>query len=159
MVRGLDYYTKTTFEIISGSLGSQNAIAAGGRYDGLVEGLGGPSTPCIGFAIGVERLSLILKECGFEKTPLVAFIALGTEEAAINIVNTLRGAGLRVFEDFSTGPLKKRMKTADKLGASHTVILGEDELREGCATVKEMISADQVRVQLADLAGWLKGAR
>jgi histidyl-tRNA synthetase len=157
MVRGLDYYTKTTFEITSGALGSQNAIAAGGRYDGLVEALGGPPTPCIGFAIGVERLSIILKERGFTEAPLVVFIALGAgaEAAAVKVVVGLREAGVRVFEDFSGGALKKRMKTADRLGARYTVILGEDELDEGCATLKDMGSATQLKVPIPELAGRL----
>lgn len=159
MVRGLDYYTKTTFEIVSGSLGSQNAIAAGGRYDGLVEGLGGPPTPCIGFAIGIERLALILKEQGHDVAPLVVFITLGAGavEAGIKVVGDLRNAGLRVIEEYSGGALKKRMKTADRLGAWYAVILGEDELKEGCATVKDMSSAKQEKVPLDGLAARLSG--
>ncbi len=143
MVRGLDYYTKTTFEVTSGGLGSQNAIAAGGRYDELVEALGGPCTPCFGFAIGVERVALLLKEKGFSLKPLAVFIALGPEAEArgMDLVKSLRDKGLRVIEDFSTGTLKSRMKRADRLGARFAIILGEDELKNVVVAVNDMESA------------------
>ncbi len=149
MVRGLDYYTKTTFEIVSSGLGSQNTVAAGGRYDGLVKELGGPDTPCFGFAIGLERLVMLLKEADvLRPAPLVVFIPLGAEAeaSAAALIPGLRDKGLKVIEDFSAATLKKRMKKADKLGASFTVILGEDEIREGVAAVKDMRSATQEKV-------------
>ena len=121
MVRGLDYYTKTTFEITADTgLGSQNAVAAGGRYDGLVEELGGPATPCFGFAIGVERLSLLLGEDIVVKTPVNVFIALGDAPArkGIELIRGLRDKGIIVIEEFSEGQLKNRMKRADRLGAA-----------------------------------------
>jgi histidyl-tRNA synthetase len=148
MVRGLDYYTKTTFEVTSDGLGSQNAIAAGGRYDELVEALGGPVTPCFGFAIGVERVALLLKEKGFSLKPLSVFIALGPEAEArgMALVKSLRDKGLRVIEDFSIGTLKSRMKRADRLGARFAIILGDDELESGVVTVKDMESAVQEKL-------------
>ncbi|MFQ5427822.1 MAG: histidine--tRNA ligase [Thermodesulfobacteriota bacterium] len=149
MVRGLDYYTKTTFEIVAEGLGSQNTVAAGGRYDGLVKELGGPETPCIGFAIGIERLVMLLKETGTVRpAPLVVFITLGTEAEAraVDLIAGLRERGMKVIEDFSTTTLKKRMKKADKLGASFSVIIGEDELGGGVAAVKDMSSAQQEKV-------------
>jgi histidyl-tRNA synthetase len=148
MVRGLDYYTKTTFEVTSGGLGSQNAIAAGGRYDELVESLGGPATPCFGFAIGVERVAMLLKEKGFSLKPLSVFIALGrkAEAEGASFVSSLREKGYRVIEDFSTGTLKSRMKRADRLGARFVIILGDDELESGVVTVKDMESAVQEKL-------------
>ncbi|MFQ5479975.1 MAG: histidine--tRNA ligase [Thermodesulfobacteriota bacterium] len=154
MVRGLDYYTKTTFEIVSGGLGSQNTVAAGGRYDGLVKELGGPSTPCIGFAIGLERLVMLLKESGAAAPPLlVVFIPLGpeAEASAADLIAGLRAKGMKVIEDYSATTLKKRMKRADKLGASFTVIIGEDEIKEGAAAVKDMRTAAQEKVPFDNL--------
>jgi histidyl-tRNA synthetase len=157
MVRGLDYYTKTTFEVTSGSLGSQNAIAAGGRYDDLVESLGGPATPCFGFAIGVERVALLLKDKGFSLRPLAVFIALGPEAEAegVPFVSSLREKGLRVIVDFSGGTLKSRMKRADRLGARFVIILGEDELKGGVVTVKDMESAAQEKLPFDGVAAYL----
>lgn len=149
MVRGLDYYTKTTFEITADTgLGSQNAVAAGGRYDGLVETLGGPATPCFGFAVGVERLALLLGEDVAVKTPVNVFIALGDAPArkGIELISNLRDKGIIVIEEFSEGQLKNRMKRADRLGARHVVILGEDELKQGVVTVKDMATAAQEKV-------------
>ncbi|MBI5492984.1 MAG: histidine--tRNA ligase [Deltaproteobacteria bacterium] len=148
MVRGLDYYTRTTFEITSAGLGSQNAIAAGGRYDGLVEELGGPATPCFGFAIGIERVALIIKEGGVYRKPLAVFIALGAEaeKKGIELLKAWRDRGIRIVEDFSDGSLKSRMKRADRAGARYAVILGEDELKSGTVTVKDMKSAGQEKV-------------
>lgn len=154
MVRGLDYYTKTTFEITADTgLGSQNAVAAGGRYDGLVEELGGPATPCFGFAIGVERLSLLLGEDIVVKTPVNVFIALGDAPArkGIELIRGLRDKGIIVIEEFSEGQLKNRMKRADRLGATHVLILGEDELRQGVVTIKDMASAAQEKVGFEEL--------
>ena len=160
MVRGLDYYTKTTFEITSGGLGSQNAIAAGGRYDDLVESLGGPDTPCFGFAVGVERVALLLKDKGFSLMPLSVFIALGpqAEAAGTSFVASLRESGLRVVADFSDGQLKSRMKRADRLGARFVIILGEDELKDGVVTVKDMQSAAQQKLQFDAVAAYLAAA-
>jgi histidyl-tRNA synthetase len=148
MVRGLDYYTRTSFEITARGLGSQNAIAAGGRYDRLVKEFGGPDTPCIGFAIGVERVALLIKNKGMEKRPLIAFIAMGeeAEERSSNIVDMLREKDLRVSADYGSGSLKSRMKRADRIGARFTIILGEDELAEGVVTVKDMVSGEQERL-------------
>ncbi|MFQ5465004.1 MAG: histidine--tRNA ligase [Thermodesulfobacteriota bacterium] len=155
MVRGLDYYTRTTFEIIAAGLGAQNSVAAGGRYDRLVEDLGGPPTPCFGFAIGVERLSLILSPERFKAPPLVVFIAMGDEAASsgVEVIRRLRAGGLGVVEDFTPGGLKKRMKRADRTGARFTVILGSDELAEGAVTLKDMETSAQERVPIDGLAG------
>lgn len=157
MVRGLDYYTRTTFEVLAsggGELGSQNAVAAGGRYDSLVEELGGPKTPCFGFAIGMERLVLLINKDTLKDMPLIVFIALGKEaqKTCLGLVRGLRDRGARVVEDFSSGPLKSRMKRADRLGASYAVILGEDELASGALTLKDMSTGAQEKVRLDLLA-------
>jgi len=155
MVRGLDYYTKTTFEITATGLGSQNAVAAGGRYDRLVEDLGGPGTPCFGFAVGVERVALLLKEGEVETRPTTVFIALGeeAEEKGIELIRGWREQGIKVVEEFSEGSLKSRMKRADRLGASYAVILGEDELKDGVVVLKDMRTATQEKVRWDAVAG------
>ncbi|MBI2400879.1 MAG: ATP phosphoribosyltransferase regulatory subunit, partial [Deltaproteobacteria bacterium] len=161
-VRGLDYYTRTTFEITADTgLGSQNAVAAGGRYDGLVEELGGPATPCFGFAIGMERLALLIDREQAAKAPLTVFIALGiyAEKKGVELVSAWREAGIRVVEDFSAGGLKSRMKRADRLGADYAVILGENELNEGVATVKDMKQATQETVAWDKVAALIKGSK
>ncbi|GMR04429.1 MAG: histidine--tRNA ligase [Thermodesulfobacteriota bacterium] len=158
MVRGLDYYTKTTFEVTADGLGAQNAVAAGGRYDNLVAELGGPETPCLGFAIGVERLALVLKASGVERTtPLIVFIALGEEAGSrgVDVVRDLREKGLKLFEDFSTGTLKKRMKRADRLGARFVVMLGEDELKDKKVTVKDMSASRQETLSWDVVYDWI----
>ncbi len=145
MVRGLDYYTKTTFEITAEGLGSQNAVAAGGRYDRLVEDLGGPATPCFGFAIGMERVALLIKEKGAAQRPLTVFIALGADaaEKGVELVRGWREKGLSVMVDFSGGPLKNMMKRADRIGARYAAILGSDELKAGQITIKDLKTAGQ----------------
>lgn len=162
MVRGLDYYTKTTFEITASGLGAQNAVAAGGRYDELVSDLGGPPTPCFGFAVGMERVALLLKETGLEtlgikEPPVTAFIALGPEAAktGARLIQGWRGQGIAVVEDFSDGPLKTRMKAADRFGARYAVILGEDELKAGVVTVKDMKTAAQTRLEFERVAAMI----
>ncbi len=155
MVRGLDYYTKTTFEITATGLGSQNAVAAGGRYDRLVEDLGGPKTPCFGFALGVERVALLLKEGEQPARPTTVFIALGeeAEKKGIELLRGWREKGIKVVEEFSGGSLKSRMKRADRLGASYAVILGDDELRDGVVVLKDMKTAAQEKIGWDEVAG------
>jgi len=162
MVRGLDYYTRTTFEITADNgLGSQNAVAAGGRYDGLVEELGGPATPCFGFAIGMERRAMLLNREQVAAAPLTVFIALGidAEKKGVELVSAWREAGIRVVEDFSAGGLKSRMKRADRLGADYAVIVGENELNQGVATVKDMKQATQETVAWDRVADLIKGGK
>ncbi|MBI5599299.1 MAG: histidine--tRNA ligase [Deltaproteobacteria bacterium] len=161
MVRGLDYYTRTTFEVTSGAgtLGAQNAIAAGGRYDGLVEELGGPATPCFGFAIGMERLALLVDRNRVEKRPLVLFLAMGdgAGEKGVEVAARLRDAGLRVVADYAEGSLKSRMKRADRMGAGYVIILGEDEIREGVLTVKDMTTGAQEKIAQDKIPALIKG--
>jgi histidyl-tRNA synthetase len=157
LVRGFDYYTKTAFEFTSGELGAQNAIGGGGRYDNLVEEMGGQPTPAIGFGLGLERLMLTLQGLGVElpiKTGLDAFIAVMGDEArvaAVKLLAELRGSGLRVDMDYTGRSLKAQMKLADKLGARYAVILGEEEVKTSVATLRDMSSSDQRSVAFADL--------
>jgi len=159
MVRGLDYYTKTTFEVTTSTgLGAQNTIAAGGRYDGLVAELGGPDTPCFGFAIGMERLALLLKDTPTAElpveSPLIYFISMGETamQISIELVNRLRGGGARLIADMGNDSLKRAMKKADRIGAAYAIILGPIELEKEAVQIKEMASASQEEVAFNDLS-------
>jgi histidyl-tRNA synthetase len=145
MVRGLDYYTRTTFELVTGLLGSQSAVAAGGRYDGLVSDLGGPAIPGIGFAMGVERVALLLEERQFCRCPDLFIAALGdkAQEGAFVLMTTLQRQGLFVETDLGGKSLKSQMRRSDKLRARYTIILGEDEMLRGTVTLKEMATGAQ----------------
>lgn len=157
LVRGLDYYTRTAFEAIAEGLGAQAAVAAGGRYDGLVAELGGPPTPAIGFAIGLERL-VTLMENGAGDPPLPLFVATLGEAArhhALKLVEALRTAGVVVEMDHSDRSLKAQLKRADRLKARRAVILGAEELATGEATVRDLLTHNQARTPLAGLAARL----
>jgi histidyl-tRNA synthetase len=142
LVRGLDYYCRTSFEVIAQGLGSQNAVCGGGRYDGLVEQLGGPAVPGIGFAIGVERLVMLLQaqEHNLSSTPDLFIVPLGeaAESQAFSIAHRLRQGGYRVELESGSRGLKAQMRRADKLGARYVLILGENELAAGKGTVRDM---------------------
>ncbi|MEW6594966.1 MAG: histidine--tRNA ligase [Thermodesulfobacteriota bacterium] len=156
MVRGLDYYTRTTFELLTDALGAQSAVGAGGRYDGLIEQLGGPKLPGIGFAMGMERLTLLLeqqKSTAVPQTTIDCFIAaLG--EAAVNrafpLLHALRAKGMKAAMDLEGKSLKSQMKQADRLMARYTLILGEEELAKGEAVLRDMASKEQQTVPLGD---------
>jgi len=166
MVRGLDYYTRTTFEFITTDLGAQAAVGAGGRYDGLIEQLGGPKdTPGIGFAMGMERLVLLLqqKQGAWQEesnAPQLFIIALGREamQSCHQLAHALRRGDLRVAMDLEGRSLKSQMKQADKSGAGCVLIVGDDELRDGQGVLRNMQTQEQRRVALeADiLQGILK---
>jgi histidyl-tRNA synthetase len=152
MVRGLDYYAKTTFEVTTDFLGAQNAIVGGGRYDGLVKELGGPDIPGIGFAIGFERLLAMIPEGleSFDVPPDLFIAALGEEaqRLAFRLCNHFRLNGVRTEMDYSGKSLKSQMKRADKFQCSLTLILGEREIREGKAEVRNMRQGTQETVSL-----------
>ena len=145
MVRGLDYYTKTAFEVTTGALGAQNAIAGGGRYDRLVQDLGGPESPGIGFAVGLERLIAVapIPDEDVIRTPDLFIAALGKEaqDFAFVLCNRLRMAGALVETDYGARSLKSQMKRSDKLGCRYTLILGERELQEKKALLRDMKGA------------------
>ena len=160
MVRGLDYYCRTTFELVTGELGSQSAVGAGGRYDGLIGQLGGPDLPGIGFAIGMERLILLLekgkREIPQRKVDLFC-LALGreAEERVFPLVHFLRAKGVMAVLDFEGRSLKAQLKLADRLRASYVYILGERELQEGVGQLRNMATGIQVPVSVhADTAQW-----
>jgi histidyl-tRNA synthetase len=164
LVRGLDYYMRTTFEITAKGLGSQNAVCGGGRYDGLIELLGGPPTKGIGFAIGQDRLILSLQEAG--KAAVAAgrdvYIAWMGEKAwatAIAAARKLRDAGLRVELPPAEQKFGKALGQADKLGARYALILGDDEVVSGQWTVKTLAGGTQEKVAEKELVEWLKRAR
>jgi histidyl-tRNA synthetase len=161
MVRGLDYYTRTTFEFTHGGLGAQSAVLGGGRYDGLSESLEGPKAPGIGFAIGEDRLILALQSQGEPpKEKLQAFVAplgAGMNAHAMKLARELRRAGVSADlgdEDFR---LKKSFETAEKAGAKYIVIVGENELAADTFTVKNLASGEQVQVPRVQLVEYLRG--
>ena len=150
MVRGLDYYTRTTFEMVTGLLGSQSAVAAGGRYDGLISQLGGPSIPGIGFALGVERVALLLGEKDFSRQPdlFMATMGAGERAFAFRLMFDLLQSGVKVEMDYEGKSLKSQMRRADKLGARYCVVIGENEVVSGRAQIKRMADGNQVETQL-----------
>jgi histidyl-tRNA synthetase len=162
LVRGLDYYMRTTFEITAPGLGSQNAVCGGGRYDGLVELLGGPPTKGIGFAIGEDRLMLSLEAAGKVKPePVVdAFIVwmgASAQAAAIKLARKLRDAGVKVEVPAVEMKFGKALGLADKLGAKHAVIIGENEIAAGKFTVKRLADAVQKSLSEEELVAEVKG--
>jgi histidyl-tRNA synthetase len=163
LVRGLDYYMRTTFEIIAPGLGSQNAVCGGGRYDGLVELLGGPPTKGIGFAIGTDRLILSLQESGGMADPsgLDVFIAwFGTTayNAAVALARQIRELGISVELPPVEMRFGKALNLADRLGARHAVIVGDEELAAQVFTVKRLADADQKKLTQADLLTYLRSS-
>lgn len=151
MVRGLDYYTRTTFELVTGLLGAQSAVAAGGRYDGLISDLGGPQLPGVGFAMGVERVALLLAEKEFKKRPDLFIAALGepAQREAFKLMTGLQRRGVSVEIDYEGKSLKSQMRRSDKFKARFTLIIGEDELAKGRANLKNMDAGTQEEVPLA----------
>jgi histidyl-tRNA synthetase len=158
LVRGLDYYTRTTFEVVSGALGAQNSVLGGGRYDGLVKELGGPDLAGIGFALGLERLVMLLPEAAGDRRcdVFLAPLSGGAFDKALLLQRELRRAGLRVALDHAERGLKARLKLADKLGARFVALLGEDELRGGVWTIRDMRGSSQEAVPEARVAEHLK---
>jgi histidyl-tRNA synthetase len=159
MVRGLDYYTRTAFEVVSYQLGSQNAVTGGGRYDNLFQEIGGLDVPGIGFAIGMERLvSLLPKDKEFFQFPHLFVAALGEEtiKEAYRIINQLHLQGIRVELDYEGKSLKSQMRRADKLKAEYVLILGEDEMKRGKAALRNMGSKVQEEIALKDIVNSLK---
>ena len=154
MVRGLDYYTKTAFEIKSGSLGAQNSLAGGGRYDGLVSFLGGPEVPGIGFAVGFERLIACMPQTEINKFQTDIFIAaLGAraQKISFSLTNELRRAGISAAMDYTDKSLKSQMKRADKLNSSFTLIFGDKEIDERRIELRDMKTKNQQVLSLDNL--------
>lgn len=156
LVRGLDYYCLTTFEVTSTSLGAQNAVGAGGRYDGLVQTLGGPPTPAVGFAVGLERMALMLSETALASVPrattiyIAGFGAYGSS-AGLSALEELRLAGIPAVSDFRATSLKSHLRQADRLAARFTLIIGDDEVTKGSGILRDMETKIQQDVLLTSL--------
>jgi histidyl-tRNA synthetase len=166
LVRGMDYYTKTVFEVWAEGIGAQAALFGGGRYDGLAEAIGGPPTPGVGFGCGIERIILALKERGIEPPAaeqpalLVAHFGGATKEAAVQLVSRLRDAGLggRLAFARERRSLKSQMREGGKQGVRFVLIVGESELEAGQVAVRPMTGGEQTLVSMADVVHWLRAA-
>lgn len=154
IVRGLDYYTKTVFEFVSDSIGSQGTVCGGGRYDGLLEELGGAHTPSLGFGMGLERLQLVMEAQGCEfpklQTPDLFIVALGDKATlkAVEIAKDMRDEGFSVMYDLNGRSLRAQMKYADKVGAKFNVVIGDNEVDNKLATLKDMQTGEAKEINL-----------
>jgi histidyl-tRNA synthetase len=155
MVRGLDYYTRTTFEVTCEHLGAQNAVAAGGRYDRLVEDFGGPPTPAIGFAIGMERLVTLVKSCSNDSIPapsvFIASIGASAEREGLAIADQLRKKGIWVELGYAGNSLKSQLRKADRLSSKHVLIIGDDEIKSGRLKWKRLSDGSQGEIPIAEV--------
>jgi histidyl-tRNA synthetase len=161
LVRGLDYYVRTAFEIVSGDLGSQNALAGGGRYDGLSEILGGPPAPAIGFAMGLDRLVMVLpeeKSAQWQWRPklFLAYMGEPAFKKALDIARELRGRGYSCLVDYAAGSLKSQFRLANKIKAEHILIIGDNELARGSYSIKDLDNSRQWEVTLPDLIDYFQ---
>jgi len=158
IVRGLDYYTKTAFEFITEKIGSQGTVCGGGRYDHLIEEIGGPDMPGVGFGLGKERLLLLMESSGHdfggEVKPqiFIAWIGDDAREYSVKLLHELRQKGIRAEMDTKERNLKGQMKYANKLGASYTVVIGDDEIVSGELTLKNMQTSEQTKIRREDIA-------
>jgi len=155
IVRGLDYYTETVFEFTTDKLGSQNAVAAGGRYNNLVEKMGGPSTPATGFALGLERIVLLHEQISDEEFKFltdvyIAWIGEDTFIPAMKIATDLRIRGKSVYIEHDSKSIKSQLKRANKLEAGYTVIIGEEELKSARITVRNMRESSEESIEITD---------
>ena len=162
IVRGLDYYTRTVFEFVSDSIGAQGTVCAGGRYDGLIAGLGGPSTPAVGFAAGLERLLLLMENTGvqFPAAPVPDIYVAGMDEAsramAFSLAAALRRQDISAECDLMERSVKAQLKYADKLGARYVAVIGENELAEGAVNLKKMSDGSSVKLPFGEICNYLK---
>ncbi len=162
IVRGLDYYTKTAFEFISTKLGAQNTICGGGRYDHLSETLGGPPIPGVGFGLGIERLLITMEESGIEipqpegADAFIAFIGEEGKKCGLGLMRKLRKEGLHIEMDDMARNMKGQFKLADRLGAKYTIVLGDDEIKNGKAMVKTMATSEQQEVPFDEIEAFIR---
>lgn len=165
IVRGLDYYTKTAFEIVTNTIGAQGTVCGGGRYDGLVEQLGGPRTPGIGFGLGIERLMIVMEAAGayMPENPapdvMIAFLGDRGRQHAQKLVHDLRKQGLQAMLDVAERNLKGQFKYADRIRANYTVVIGDDEIDSGELTLKDMRTSEQTKIRTEELASMLAAGR
>ena len=161
LVRGLDYYGLTTFEVTTTSLGAQNAVGAGGRYDGLVETLGGPQTPAVGFAVGLERMAMMLSDDAAIPNPgdvTVYMAAFGNQGSptGLSVLEELRRNGIRALSDFRSSTLKSHLRQADRLGCRYALLLGDDEVLKGSAVLRNLETKVQVNIPLSALVAHIQ---
>jgi len=155
IVRGLDYYGHTAFEFVTSHLGAQGTVMGGGRYDGLVAEMGGPPTPAVGWAAGIERLAMLLSGAPAGRPPVaVVPVSSAVEGAAVDVLRRLRAAGIRAEMEYH-GNLRRRMERANRIGARAAVIIGEDELAREAVQLKDLASGVQEEVPVVELAGRL----
>ena len=158
IVRGLDYYTKTAFEFVTEKIGAQGTVCGGGRYDHLVEEVGGPSTPGVGFGLGKERLLLTMEACGADipqpqgADVFIAVMGEDAKKAGLRLLKELREKGLKAQMDIMGRNIKNQFKYADRIKEKKTVIIGQDELESGAYAVKDMDTAQQVIIPASDIA-------
>ena len=163
IVRGLDYYTKTAFEFITTSIGAQGTICGGGRYDNLIEQIGGPPIPGVGFGLGIERLLLVMEASGIEipmpkeADVFVAVVGENAKKFGLALTARLRKQGLRTEMDLLARNIKGQFKYADRLNAKYTIIIGDDELAEGKVSLKEMATSEQKLIPIEDIEKELVG--
>ena len=161
LVRGLDYYTKTVFEVWAEGIGAQNAVCGGGRYDGLAEVLGGPPTPGVGFASGLERIVLTMKHQGVQvptlPSPQVLIAHLGEQAKlmGVKLAGDLRAAGIGALISFGERSLKAQLRQANRQGVAFALIIGEREAEAGQVAVRDMVKGEQHAVALEEVTGWL----
>ena len=154
IVRGLDYYTKTVFEFVADSIGAQGTVCGGGRYDGLIEELGGQHTPSLGFAMGLERLQLVMEAQGCEfpepSRPDLFIVAMGDKATlkAVEIAKDMRDEGYSVVYDLNGRSLRAQMKYADKINAKYNVVIGDNEVDTKSAVLKDMATGEQSDISL-----------
>lgn len=160
IVRGLDYYTRTVFEFVSSAIGAQGTVCAGGRYDGLIQELGGNSVPAVGFAAGIERLLIVMEQTGVQipeedkPTVYIAGMDADCRKKAFELATALRKAGIFAEIDHMERSIKAQFKYADKIGAKYVAVLGGNELLEGKANVKEMATGNTESVVFADMVAY-----
>jgi len=164
LVRGLDYYVRTAFEIVSGDLGAQNALVGGGRYDGLSEVLGGPPAKGIGFAMGLDRLAMVLPqeqsaEAQWRPELHLVFMGAPAFSRALEIARTLRHRGHNCYVEFTEGSLKSQMRLANKLRAEHVLIIGDNELARDRYSIKRLKDSQQWEVTIAELSEYLESRK
>ena len=163
IVRGLDYYTRTVFEFVSTSIGAQGTVCAGGRYDGLIEQLGGNPMPAVGFAAGIERLLIVMEQSGVEipepKKPTVYIAGMdgACRQKAFELAIALRSKGIFVEIDHMERSVKAQFKYADKIGAKYVAVIGGNELSEGIMNVKNMSDGTSESVAFADVLAYFQG--
>ena len=165
IVRGLDYYTKTAFEFVTTSLGAQGTICGGGRYDHLIEEIGGPPIPGVGFGLGIERLLMLMEYCNTEiKEPdsieaFIVYIGDESKKYSLGLLNKLRKEGIKAEMDTLARNVKGQFKYAGRIGAKYTLVIGDDEIATGELSIKEMATSEQTKIDADRLIDFLKSKK